>query len=57
MAHLKCGVDIKAVVLQPASVILRTKQSLMKRGTCICHIRALLALSHALNPCLPAQSY
>lgn len=57
MAHLKCGVDIKAVVLQPASVILRTKQSLMKRGTCICHIRAPLALSHALNPCLPAQSY
>lgn len=35
MAHLKCGVDIKAVVLQPASVILQTKPSQMKRGTAI----------------------
>lgn len=52
MAHLKCGVNMKAIVLHPASVILWTIQSLMKRGTCICYIRTLLALSHALNPCL-----
>lgn len=58
MAHLKTGVDLKTdVVLQPASVILVAKQSLMKRGTCICHIRALLALSNAPNLCLPTLSY
>ena len=56
MAHLKCGVDQNTVVVQqPASSILQTKQGLMKRGTC--HIRALLALSHTPNPCLPTQSY
>lgn len=58
MAHLKWGVDLKTVVvLQPASVILQTKQGLMKRGTCLSHIKALLALSHAPNPCLPTPSY
>lgn len=45
------------VDLQPDSMILRTKQSPIKRGTCICHIRVLLAQSHAPNPGLPAPSY
>ena len=52
MADLKSGVNIKAMVLDPARVILWTIHSLMERGTCICYIRTLLALSHALNPYL-----
>lgn len=56
-AHLKCGVNLKtAVVLQPSGRILWTKQSIMKGRTCICQIRALLALSHASTPVFMLQA-
>lgn len=44
MAHLKCGMDEKIVVLQPASVILWTKKPDEERRV------YPSALSHALNP-------
>lgn len=42
---------------QADSEIPAPQRCLMKTGRRICHIRALPALSHALNPCLPALRY
>ncbi len=58
MAYLKCGVDLTTdIVLQPASAILQAKQSLKRQAYTLCHIRALLAFNHVLNPFLLTTVY